>query len=537
MLRKTVRRPIAALIALIAALASPTLVLAMTAEQYFDDGNRLYRDDLYWAALLRYRQAEEAGLDTPLLHYNTGVAHYRAGQHIRARESLLKALDSPRLRVATQYNLGLNAYAAGDEEEALRWFRMVRDQQQNEKLRDYARVAIVRIRAQRDAEDPIIVEEERRRRETRFTDLDLHAQVSFGSDSNVFRTPSQPYIDFSDAAQPLVTPEVRSGAYMPVRLGAKYKVNAFKFEGFFGEYRLQGRYYQDKELDNANEYIHELGFGNEYRRRDEETGRERRIFSAFRIAQHDEVYFDPDDGQARSVNNVALDDRFDYLRYGPELYLRQSWERLRLGLRIKGQLWDYETVEAVPEWDHEYFLFGGFAQYRFTPTSLLRLTVDKSSRRFGDRRARDADGSLDINNALLRYDYLNVSLMARQRITDSLWFGVEYERSDRQDRYVGYYDYTRDSYGGEIRWQLGSRFELAFDGYYRLYNYPNAFAFNNPALPRKTLEVADATLTAEYRITRNLSIVLEADYRERASNDARIQYDRNEYVLGVRWEQ
>ena len=66
--------------------------LSMTANDYFEDGNRLFRDDLYWAALLRYRQAAESGLDTPLLHYNIGVAHYRAHQNIKARESLLRAL-------------------------------------------------------------------------------------------------------------------------------------------------------------------------------------------------------------------------------------------------------------------------------------------------------------------------------------------------------------------------------------------------------------------------------------------------------------
>ena len=71
------------LLALLAALqASPAQ--AMTAREYFADGNRLARDDLYWAALLRYSQAAEQGLDTPLLHYNTGITHYKAGQHIRA---------------------------------------------------------------------------------------------------------------------------------------------------------------------------------------------------------------------------------------------------------------------------------------------------------------------------------------------------------------------------------------------------------------------------------------------------------------------
>ena len=58
-------------------LALPQGASAATAGELFADGNRLFRDDLYWAALLRYRQAGEAGMDTPLLHYNTGVAHYK----------------------------------------------------------------------------------------------------------------------------------------------------------------------------------------------------------------------------------------------------------------------------------------------------------------------------------------------------------------------------------------------------------------------------------------------------------------------------
>ena len=106
--------------ALIACLLTAGPAFAMTPEEAFQDGNRLFRDDLYWAALLRYGQAQEAGLDTPALHYNMGVARYKADQHIRARDSLLKAADSPQFRIAAQYNLGLNAYALGEYDEALR---------------------------------------------------------------------------------------------------------------------------------------------------------------------------------------------------------------------------------------------------------------------------------------------------------------------------------------------------------------------------------------------------------------------------------
>ena len=91
---KKTRFGVRCLATVILSLLPLTYAAAMTANDYFEDGNRLFRDELYWAALLRYEQAAEAGLDTALLHYNTGVASYRADQNDRALESLQKALDS-----------------------------------------------------------------------------------------------------------------------------------------------------------------------------------------------------------------------------------------------------------------------------------------------------------------------------------------------------------------------------------------------------------------------------------------------------------
>lgn len=511
----------------------------MSADEYFADGNRLFRDELYWAALLRYRQAREAGLDTPLLHYNEGVAHYRARQFERARESLTRALDSPKLRVTAQYNLGLAAWADGDTDAALRWFRLARDSAQDDKISEYARVAIARIRRSEPDAAPVVVavSVERRREDQRFSRFDFAADVGFGSDSNAFRAPSEPYVDLSDPTLPVVTPEVQSGNYVPVDVRLKYRINAYPHEGFFAAYRFNAHHYYDEALENANEMRHELALGSEYRRRNEEKQRERRVYGAFEFADNDEVYYDPDDGGSLIVDDVLLDDRFDYQRYGPNLILRQSGRRLSLGLRVTGQLWDYEDTDVTPAWDHEYFLFALRTQYRFTETSLLRLVAQKSSRRFGERRARDLDGSLDIDNPELRYDYLTLALVARQRITDGMWFGIEYERRDRTDRYVGYNNYVRDSYGAEIHWQIGQRFDLELASFYRLYNYENAFAFNNPAAPTKTLETVDGVLAATFRMTKRLSLVLEAEYRDQVSTDARLEYERSRYSLGIRWQQ
>ena len=507
----------------------------MTADQYFADGNRLFRDDLYWAALLRYRQAADDGLDTPLLHYNMGIAQYRAGQHIRARDSLMVALDNPSLRVAAHYNLGLNAYQLGDLDEALRWFRLARDQEESDKLHRFAMIAISRIRAEQARPDDFDKRVVERKKKREFADLQLHARVGFGSDSNVFRSPDQPYIDLSNPLAPVVIPEVQSGTYLPVRLSAKYLINSLKFEGFYVSYKLKGRFYQDKQLDNANEYQQEASFGSEYRRK--EGDRERRVSSAFRVSQNHETYYDPDNGSIRSINGINIDDRLNYLRYGPELSFQQSGKHFSFGANIKAQLLNYESQVVVPEYDHEYFLLRLHGQYKFTASSLLRLTVEGYSRRFGDRLAFDLDGQQRLGNPDIRYDYYALGLTARQRVLDSLWFGFDVKRTERIDQYVGYYDYTIDSFGFEVHWKPGDRFKLAANGVYQLYDFPNAFAFNNPLGGRKTKEAARISLTGKFKMGRRLSLVAEARYRETVSNDFRIQYDRNQYLLSVLWEQ
>lgn len=518
----------------LASLAGPAL--ANTAEDYFRDGNRLFNDDLYWAALLRYREAREAGLDSPLLSYNTGVAHYKAGQHQRAREEFEDAARSPELRHLAHYNLGLNAAKLGATDEALRWFRLSRDQVANPRLSRLSREAIRRLRA-REAEEDVLEQRAERRRETkekRFSALDVRLQTGFGSNDNVYRAPAAPYIDFAQAGDPLVTPTVVSGAFVPVNMSLRYNLKNAVFENFFTRYRLAANVYQDKELDNANEFIHELSFGSRYSR--ERNGVRRRVFSAFRISQHDETYFDPDDGLTRDVAGVDIGDRLNHRRYGPEIRFRQDGEKLGFGAFFEGQLRNYDDVEAVPEYDHEYLQFGFHTQFRFAPTSLLRLELTGESRTFGDRPSYDLDGRQRLGNPSVEYQYLTGSLIARQKITRRAWFGVEVERTERTDEYLGYYDFTRDTFRAEIQWAPTRRLHLEVSARYSIYDYPNAFAFNDDALSRRTMESLYGRFEGTWRLTDHLSLVGDVRLRETSSNDTRIQYDQTAFMLSLRWD-
>mgnify|MGYP001552661764 FL=1 len=118
-----------------------------------------------------------------------------------------------------------------------------------------------------------------------------------------------------------------------------------------------------------------------------------------------------------------------------------------------------------------------------------------------------------------------------------MWFGFDVSRVERIDQYVGYNDYSRDNFGFDFHWSPGERFELELNGTYRLYDYPNAFAFHNTIVGRKTQESADGRVRGTFRMTPRLSLNADGRSRETAANEIRIQYDRTQYMLGVPWVQ
>lgn len=514
-------------------VAIPQIALAVTTTELFADGNRLFRDGLYWAAILRYNQAADGGMDTPLLHYNLGVAHYRAKQYDRAREALLKANRYLALQVVSDYNLGMVAYRTGDLDEALRRFRSARDQKQRRDISRLASRAIREIQKQSVLEEVAVAQTTAIEEDKEVTNLELRIRLGAGFDDNVYRTPSESYVDLGDPAQPVVDPVVQSGMFVPISLAAVYRVNSFEHEGFFGSYRFAGRFYTDKALNQADEYLQELAFGTEYRRRGED--RERRVYSAFKIGQHSETYYDPDTGIERSAGGSDISDRLSYLRYGPQFWILESFGPLSVGAHVKGELWDYEETTTVPEYDHEFWSLGLNTQYHFTSTSLVRLTAEYYTRRFSDRPAFELNGTQPAGNPTVRYDYTEFGISARQRITRSMWLGATYRQTDREDRHLGYNNYSRDEYSVEFHMRLGNSFDFELRGNFRQYDYENSFAFNNPAAGRKTLETAEAGVSVTYDLTDSFDLVGEYLLRDVSSNDTRIAYDRGMFMLALRW--
>ena len=508
--------------------------MAATASELFADGNRLFHEDLYWAALLRYNQAAEAGMQNPLLDYNMGVAHYKARQYRRAHAAFLESSKYGPLTPISHYNLGMSAYRMGQTEEALSWLRQARDQDTRREISKLAAKAIDRIGKEEIEKTNVAVIVEKQRKERPFTNLDLRLRVGAGFDDNVYRTPDRSYTDVSDPNNPVrVDPEVQSGMFIPVNLSARYQVNSYDNEGFFASYRYGGRFYQDEALNQADEYLQEAAFGSEFRLR--EDNRERRAYAAFKYADHKEIYFDPDTGLERIVNGEDISDRMSFRRYGPEFWMQEKWGSLTIGARIKGQLWDYETVEAVPEWDHEFWLGGLNAQWRFSNSSLVRIWGEYYTRRYSDRPSYELDGTLPADNPGVRYDYVEYGVTARQRVTSAMWFGANAELTTREDRHVGYNNFDRLRFSVDYNLNIGQRFDLRASGIYSLFDYENAFAFNNPAAGDKELEIFEIQATLIYQLSDSFELSGEYYLRDVTSTDTRLEYGRSQFMIALRY--
>ena len=104
------------------------------------------------------------------------------------------------------------------------------------------------------------------------------------------------------------------------------------------------------------------------------------------------------------------------------------------------------------------------------------------------------------------------------------------------DKYLGYNNYIRDTYSAEIKWRPSNKLTLDARAFYRVYNYENAFAYHNPIAGRKTLQSLNANFFATYKIAWDLTLMLQYNLRDVQSSDARIAYNRAQYILGIRWD-
>ncbi len=520
---------------LISVLAPLSVTAQLDGRTLMIEGNELFRDGLYRAALLRYREAKAGGLDTPLLHYNLGVASYRVQRYDDAEAALERAITDPRIAPLALYNLGLTSQAKGETLAAERWFRLALERADRRELRTLSERALQSV--MNPADGPSNSRAARRfptSTDRRVGEFNFIALAHVGQDDNIYRSPSAPYADLSQPGQPVVTPVVQSGSFLPLDLLAEYVLfNEPGDTDFHFTYILNGDFY-GSEFSNANRISQRFELG-----ADIEMGRRKNIGlkSAFFLRDHQETSFDPDDGLDRDINGVDISDRFSYGAAGIKADFEHTLGRWTWGFDTRFERRQYDTNPIVPNYDHELYYTRASAQIAITDSTRVELGGRYYRRFYDERLSRDSNGDLLAANPPLRYKYRGVQLGMEHDFGRLVRLEFDYLRLDRMDQFAGYYDYDQHVYRLGATFRPGSRFRVSIAALSRTYDYSQAFAFNDPAGGPKELDDVSGELIIEYRVTPRLAISAELSTEDIVSSDPRSNYTRSRSMIGVKWRQ
>jgi hypothetical protein len=507
------------------------------AQALLDEGNSLMRAGVYRTALLRYREAAAAGLDSALLHYNLGVAYYRVERYPEAAEEFEQASTDDRLAALARYNSGLARRAAGDDVAAEGSFRAAADISRNRDLRRLAERAaeLSSIREPSPARDQRRSSAVRRpTEESRVGEFELRATARLGQDDNIYRSPAEPYVDLANAASPTVTPVVQSASFTPVDLLAAYSLhNEAGDTDFQFVYALDADFYPT-ESSSANRLSQRVSMGADILL-GERNRRRRELQSAFFVRDHQETNFDPDTGLDREIDGEDISDRFSYQASGVEGEFDHRLGAWSWALDMRFERREYDAIPLVANYDHDYYYTSVSFERDIKSATALTFGVRRYSRVYDTRPARDLNGDLLTTSPAEEYDYNGVELGIERQLTRTIDLDFDYLRVERTDTFLGYYDYREDAVRLRAVFRPNDHFHLSVGGVARTYDYPNALAYNEPTAGPRELDERGLEALAEFRLGRRWSLHAALDNTDVTSTDARAAYTRARTTLGATW--
>jgi hypothetical protein len=322
---------------------------------------------------------------------------------------------------------------------------------------------------------------------------------------------------------------------MPVNLLAEYVLhNEAGDSDFVFGYRLDGDYYSESELAHS-EFTQELRMGANLDLGAKRANRTRTFEPALFVIRHNQDNFDLDNGADRDIEDIDISSRFAYTDAGLQADFAHTLGAWRWGFDMRAERREYQRIPIVANYDQELYRIGTSIGYEINDATSVSFGLRTSRTLYDERSSRDLDGDLLSTNEPLEYGYVGVELKATRRLFDSLELELTYLSLDRTDVFLGYNDYTQDIVGLHAVYRPHRRLLLSLGATSRVYDYPNAFAFNDPAAGPKELEALATSLLAEFYITGTLAVSLALATTDVTSTDLRAEYSQTQTVLGVTW--
>ncbi len=362
-----------------------------------------------------------------------------------------------------------------------------------------------------------------------FEGIKLSARTGLGYDDNAFRAPRSPYTNYALIAQPQVTPQKKSGFFVPYAAKAEAGKSLSRDAMLLGEASVNGRHYVTSGLSNADEYNIKMDGGPEFILGRNEKSKNS-LYAGAIIEKHHQVYFDRANGTARTASN-----RYNYTSAGAEAKYRHKTGDVDYGVNGKYVYNNFETPVVGSEWSHTYAEVGADVDFPVVAKSRLNVAIAHWVEDYSKRHARDSGGVLSATNPLLVYTYNNLDLTLHNRLSADWRLYLDYNHTRRADGFVNYNDYKENRYGVRVLYEQG-RFKTRLALHHWTRNYPNAFAFDNPIGGAKAYSGNNAKFKTEWERSRNSSFWGELVYTAQNTTDLRYDYTRSQIMAGMSWE-
>ncbi|MGD8939205.1 MAG: hypothetical protein PVJ72_07490 [Gammaproteobacteria bacterium] len=388
------------------------------------------------------------------------------------------------------------------------------------------------------------------------TGLQLDVTVGLGYDSNIYRAPSDAYINYADPCNintepncvvgvndktyKHIEPSIQSGTLIPAELNLDFIKGISDQNYLVTSYKFDGELYTDSAYDNANNYAHKIRLGDEYVF--DNVGRKTHSIYVGGLLEHKKrLYLDRDTGEEQtSSGGLDVSNRYTYDAIGVEAEYKNRISEIQYNIDLKFSERDYEDPVAVSQYDHTYFLLGGDVKYQIAKPTKLTLGYKYYTYDYDERPSRNEDGRLTTNrqpNPPREYEYNKFDITLRHRINNAWLTYLDYERKTRTDKYVGYDNYTKDLFKVRVHYEINKNNKIKLSYAYWERDYPNAFAFDNREVGiAKQYDGTDLNVSATTKLDKNKAIVVDFEYVDENTTDLRYDYDRYRAFVSFQWE-
>lgn len=366
------------------------------------------------------------------------------------------------------------------------------------------------------------------------------ASVGLGYNSNIYRAPSDAYIDYAPATEVTVDPVTHSGVFVPLSLEADYQKELTGKNNFLANYRFSGELYVDSDFRNADETSHTIKIGDEFVLNSKGRLAES-LYGGLILVKKEDEYTERDTGLDKvSVGDVNISDRYKYKANGIELKYDNKVSDIKYGFDYKMINRDFVDAIAISQLDHTYTLISGDVKIPINKLSKIKFKYSHYVYDYDDRPSRTVDGRAYSSNPPVKYVYNKLLISYLYKFSRKMKTFFDYSYTKRDDEYVGYNDYNRNKIKIRVLYDYSKKLDLKATVTYWDREYPNAYAFDRK-VPGKNEEAKsyDGTkleLEGTYHSSQNRDYWVNFQWYDENTTDLRYQYERVKIITGVSWE-